>query len=159
MTDEAFEKAMLGMRETMYRVSYGLLRQEQDRMDAAQEAMARAWEKRATLRDDRYLSTWLVRILINECHNIQRRQGRDATVLTFQHHATASIPADADRDAHDAILALPQALRLPIILHYMEGYSLQEIADMLRLPLGTVGTRLHRARRKLRALLADDEEV
>lgn len=159
MTDEAFAQAILGIRETMYRVSYGLLRQEQDRMDAVQEAMARAWEKRASLRDDRYLRTWLVRILINECRNIQRRQGRDAALLAFQHHALESIPAGADKGAHDAILALPQALRLPVILHYMEGYSLQEIADMLRLPLGTVGTRLHRARRKLRALLDDDEEV
>ena len=159
MTDEVFAQAMLGMRKTMYRVSYGLLRQEQDRLDAVQEALARAWEKRAALRDDRYLRTWLVRILINECHNIQRRQGRDVALYALQHDASNSIPADADMDAHDAVLALPQALRLPVILHYMEGYSLQEIANMLRLPLGTVGTRLHRARRRLRSCLTDDEEV
>lgn len=157
MTDDTFTQGILAMRETLYRVSYGLLRQEQDRYDAVQEALARAWEKRHSLRDERYLRTWVVRILINECHTLLRRQKPMASLDALPDHPAP--PADADPDIHDAILALPDTLRLPLLLHYMEGYSLREIASILRIPPATVGTRLHRARHQLRLLVGHQEEV
>lgn len=147
MTDEAFTEGIVSLCDSLYRISYGLLRGEQDRRDAVQEALARAWEKRRSLRNDRYLKTWVIRILINECHNIQRRSARHAYVVG---EVSTTIP---DRSLHDAILALPETYRIPIMLHYMEGYSLQEIAVLLRLPVGTVGTRLHRGRARLSGLL------
>lgn len=146
MTDEAFTQGILDMRETLYRVSYGLLREEADRRDAVQEALSRAWEKRHTLRQAEYLHTWIVRILINECHNIQRRQHR---VMPMETLPEREAPPDTDPDIHDAILALPDKLRLPVMLHYMEGYGIREIAQMLHLPQGTVGTRLRKARQML----------
>lgn len=154
MTDEAFTQGILAMRQTLYRVSYGLLRNEQDRRDAVQEAITKAWEKRQTLRDDQYLKTWVIRILINECHTQLRRQKRTHPMDAL---AESPAPPDADPALHDAVLALQEQFRLPIMLHYMEGYSLQEIADMLRIPLGTVGTRLHRGRLQLRGALGEEE--
>lgn len=156
MTDDAFAQAIVAMQDTLYRVSFSLLRQEQDRLDAVQEALAKAWEKRGALRDEGYLRTWVVRILINECRNIQRRQGRAAAFAA--QGDTENPPPDADPDVHAALLALPTALRMPTVLHYIEGYSLQEIAGILRIPLGTVGTRLHRARKQLKRSIGDFEE-
>lgn len=152
MQDDAFAQGILAMRQSLYRVSYGLLREEQDRYDAVQEALAKAWEKRHTLRNIEYLRTWVTRILINECHNIQRRQQRVAPVDALD---ACPAPPVADATVHDALLALPQALRLITVLHYMEGYSIKEIARMLHIPAGTVGTRLHRARAQLRRMLDD----
>lgn len=158
MDDASFAQAILAMRRTLYRVSYGLLAEEQDRLDAVQEALARAWEKRRTLREERYVRTWVVRILINECHTILRRRKR---LFSLDAQPERSVPEGADAALHDAVLSLPDALRLPIILHYMEGYSIQEIARMLRLPHGTVATRMHRARAQLRRTLGEEaiEEV
>jgi RNA polymerase sigma-70 factor (ECF subfamily) len=70
MTGEAFAKAVTGMTQTLYRVSCSQLPNEADREDAVQEALRRAWEKRGSLKDDRYLRTWVVRILLNVCHDI-----------------------------------------------------------------------------------------
>lgn len=58
-------------------------------------------------------------------------------------------PADADYELHDALINLHELLRLPILLHYAEGYSTKEIAQILRLPQGTVKSRMLRGRREL----------
>lgn len=156
MTDDAFVRQVLDMRETLYRVSYGLLSSEQDRYDAVQECLTKAFEKRRTLRQPEYLRTWVTRILINECHSIGRRNKR-VTPMEHLPEPAQTRPADADQEVHDALLALPAKLRLPIMLHYMEGYAIKEIAEMLRLPQGTVSTRLRRARLEMRQMLTDGE--
>lgn len=155
MTDQAFADGILSMRQTLYRVSYGLLRNEQDRLDAVQECLAKAWEKRATLRQVQFFETWVTRILINECHNIQRHRGR---VTLWESMPDGAAPQDADPVLHDAILALPQKLRLPVMLYYMEGYNAREVADILHLPQGTISTRLHKARAVLKEAMGDDRE-
>ena len=72
---------------------------------------------------------------------------------------TRFAPPDADLIAHDLLLRLPEKLRLPVMLHYMEGYGIKEITGMLRIPQGTVATRLRSGRVQLREILGDDEEV
>lgn len=68
----------------------------------------------------------------------------------------AAPPPDADIDLHDAFLSLDTRTRLPAILYYIEGYDINETARMLRLPAGTVKSRLHRARAHLRERLKED---
>ena len=63
-------------RQSLYRVAASYLRGESDRLDAVAEAIARAWEKRRTLRDEALFTTWLTRILIRVCVDMQRRQKR-----------------------------------------------------------------------------------
>jgi RNA polymerase sigma-70 factor (ECF subfamily) len=160
MTDEMYVRHVLDMRETLYRISYGLLANEQDRRDAVQECLLKAWEKRKTLREEAYLKTWVTRILINECYAISRKRRRMVLVDRIpEQRDTRRAPPDANLAVHDALLNLPEKLRLPVMLHYMEGYGTKEIAGMLRIPQGTVSTRLRNGREKLRELLGDDEEV
>ena len=66
MTNERFAEEIIALTDTLYRVSYSILRDKYDREDAVQSCLEKAWKKRRTLRDDRYLKTWLIRILINE---------------------------------------------------------------------------------------------
>lgn len=73
MQNEDFTRAILSMTDTLYRVAATQLRTPADREDAVQECLRKAWEKRNTLRQERYLQTWVIRILLNECHTIQRR--------------------------------------------------------------------------------------
>ena len=152
MTSERFAQEIVALTDTLYRVSYSILRQMCDREDAVQNCLEKAWKKRKSLRDERYLKTWLVRILINECYDIHRRRGRETPGEIPERAA----PPGADRELHDALMRLPEEVRTPLVLHYMEGYSIQEIASALRLAQGTVKTRMRCGRTMLKQLLSEE---
>lgn len=154
MTKEAFIEQVTALTNMLYRVSYGLLANPEDQADAVQESIRKALCKRESLRDDQFFRTWLVRILINECRNIQRRGGREIPAEEI----VLAAPPEANRELYEALMALPDKYRLPVMLHYIEGYAVMEIARMLRVPEGTVKTRLRKARGLLKALLQDEEE-
>lgn len=137
MNRRAFGERVTAMQGSLYRVAASYLRGESDRLDAVAEAIAKAWEKRQTLRDEVLFATWMTRILIRVCVDMQRRQKR-------------MIPTDdvAERTAEDekvtalreAIDSLPQKARTMIVLHYMEGYDVREIAKMMGTTKGAVCT-------------------
>jgi len=147
MTDEAFERGILDLTETLYRVSYAQLWQRADREDAVQETLKKAWEKRKRLRDDGKLKSWLIRILLNECHNIQRRGKR---VVPSMDVPMPQAPPDADKTMHDLILSLPEKYRMSAVLIFMEGMTAAQAAKALGIPQGTVHSRVHRARQILK---------
>ena len=153
MQNEEFIRVLLEMTDTLYRVAATQLHQPADREDAVQETLRRAWEKRRTLREERYLQTWVIRILLNVCHNIQRVMKRI--------QPTDSLPSAAPREdtsaLKEALLQLEERYRMPILLYYLEGYTVAEVAQILRIPQGTVKTRLSRGRKALKAFL--NEEV
>ncbi|MGI6151080.1 MAG: RNA polymerase sigma factor [Christensenellales bacterium] len=146
MTRDEFSERIVGMMQTLYRVSYAQLSQSCDRDDAVQECLCKAWQKRHQLRDERFMQTWVIRILINECRNIQKKKGRYLLLSELQERAA---PKGANEGLHDALFALDEKLRLPILLHYIEGFSIREIARILRLPQGTVKSRMLRGRQEL----------
>jgi len=155
LNSSEFSERVLAIEAALYRVAYGLLLNRTDCADAVQETLLRGWEKRHTLRDSRYFQTWLIRILINECYSMLRRRKK---VIPLDEVPEPAAPPDADRTLHDAIARLDRKLRLPVVLHYMEGYSVGEVAELLRLPAGTVKTRLFKARKILRLQLIDENE-
>lgn len=133
----------------MFRVAYAIVRNEEDCADAIQEALLRAWRRMDTLRDEKLFDTWLVRILINECYTLLRKRKRPSL---------PPMPPPPEYAAlNDALMALDDSLRLPITLYYVEGFSIDEIASMLKIPSGTVKGRLYRGRQHLKALLNSEE--
>ena len=152
MKNEEFTRAILGMTDTLYRVAATQLRQRADREDAVQEALRRAWEKRHTLREERYLQTWVIRILLNECHAIQRKAAR----LLPGEEIPAVQPQREETGLKEALLQLEERYRTPILLHYMEGYTVKEVAGILRGPQSTVKTWLARGRKALAAQLKEE---
>lgn len=151
MDHQQFANAIIAHTQTLYRVAYAQLPQPSDREDAVQETLKRAWEKRRQLRSDAYLQTWLIRILLNVCHDIQRQQKR---VLLQPDMAPAA--GEEPPDLGDALRSLEEKYRLPILLHYIEGYPVNQVAAMLRLPAGTVKTRLRAGRERLRDMLQEE---
>ncbi len=149
MTKEEFEARIIAMQDTLWRVSATLLRQTCDREDAIQECIYRALKKRETLRDDRYMQSWVIRILINECYSIHRRAGWERPSEKLPEPPPLPGP-DADSEAFHALFSLEEKMRLPVVLHYVEGYSVEEIARIMRIPVGTVKSRLARAREKMK---------
>ena len=111
MTKDEFAKRIAGMMQTLYRVSYAQLSQSCDREDAVQECLCKAWQKRHQLRDERYMQTWVIRILINECRNIQRKKSRLVPLFELPEREA---PAGADRELHDALFALDEGSACPL---------------------------------------------
>ena len=155
MNRQEFTRRVLALEGRLYRISYGLLREEQDRKDAVQESILKAWKHLPALRSEAYFETWLTRILIRECYNILSE--RKPLVPMDALPEPVQPPQGANAQLHDALMALERSLRLPVILYYMEGYKLREVGEILNLPEGTVKTRLKRARALLKQLLMDPE--
>ncbi len=149
-----FARRVLAMENRLYRVSRGLLREPQDQMDAVQEAIARAWERRDSLRKPQFFETWLTRILINACCDQLRRRKH---VVPMEELPEQIAPEGANPELRDALDALERELRLPVVLCYMEGYRIREVAQILELSEGTVKSRLARAKKELRRLLDGEE--
>jgi len=147
MTHQAFAERIIAMQARLYRISATLLRQEADREDAVQSCIEHAWLKLSYLRSDGSLEAWVTRILINECYTILRRQKRFVPVEAVP---DAPAPPDADPDLYRFFTNLPEKLRLPMVLHYVEGLDVKEIAAILRLPEGTIKSRLSRGRDRMR---------
>lgn len=151
MDKEEFARAVLEYESTLYRVAKSMLGSEADCADAAQNALLRAWEKQHTLRDTAYFKTWLTRILINECRAMLRQRAR--FVPLEEEAAEGEIAPERDSGLYEAVMGLDVKYRVPFVLYYIEGFRTREIASMLKLPEGTVKTRLRRAREILRTEL------
>lgn len=154
MVDEqTFVAEVRDMERTLYRVARGYLRSADECADAVQEALCKAWNKRQTVAPDRF-RPWLTRIVINECHNIGRRKKRVQPMADVEPPEPISAPTP---DLSGELSALPEKLRTPLLLHYLEGFSLEEVALALRVPIGTVKSRLHLARKALRLELEKED--
>ena len=155
MDKDACAARVTAMQQSLYRVAASYLRGEADRLDAVCEAVARAWEKRGTLRDERLFATWLTRILIRECVNIQRRQRRTVPVDTLPEQAQED-ESDTVRSLREALETLPQRQRTMVVLHYMEDYDVREVARIMGTTRGAVCAGLSRARDALRRRIGED---
>lgn len=105
MDEKEFAARIWAMRQTLFRICFSQLPSAQDREDAVQETLARAWRKRGQLREEGYLQTWLVRILLNVCHDMQRRGQRMVPTAEIELPVQDTSPDGALREA---LLALPE---------------------------------------------------
>ena len=136
----------------LYRVARTMLPQECDCEDAVQEALLRAWDRRETLRQEAYFDTWLIRILINQCKTFYRRRPPEPAELT------EDIPQVTSEETPllEALMALPRKQRVTLELHYIEGYSVKEVAAMLGIGESAAKLRLMRGRRRLKEMLSEE---
>lgn len=155
MDKDTFARQVTDLQGGLYRVAASYLRGESDRLDAVSEAITRAWEKRHALRDEGLFRTWITRILIRECVNIQRRQKRSVPVDALPE--AESEPEDERIAAlREALAQLPQRQRTMTVLHYMEGYDVREVARIMGTTKSAVCAGLSRARARLRTLMGEE---
>ena len=152
MMDEAmFVEQVQSHERTLYRTAYSIMRNNQDSLDAVQSALTKAWAHRRKA-DPSVFRAWLLRIVINECYSMRRRLKRETLIEDFAQTADQPPPDPSLRDALDR---LPENLKLSILLFYMEGFSVQEIAGMLKTPSSTIKWRLSKARKLLKEDLSE----
>lgn len=154
MNNEEFARRIEQIRMKLYKTALLYLGNETQACDALDEAVYKALRGHWKLRHPEYFDTWITRILINECHNEQRRMKRL--------HPLEELPETAVEDfdslpLREALQKLPKVLKEVVILRYFAGYTLAETAAALRIPQGTAATRQRKALQLLRLELGEEE--
>ncbi|MES1195936.1 MAG: RNA polymerase sigma factor [Steroidobacter sp.] len=171
---QAFEFIMRKHNRLLFRTARSILKNDAESEDALQEAYVKAWCALKMFRDDAKLSTWLVRIVINEALGRRRKSGADVIPLDSHgaHHDDETL--DQQAVAHPENLAittqmrqllesridsLPDVFRTVFVLRAVQELSVEETAIALDIPEATVRSRFFRARGLLREALARDMDI
>jgi RNA polymerase sigma-70 factor, ECF subfamily len=171
---QRFEKDALGYIDMLYRTALRMTRSAPDAQDLVQETYAKAYAAFHRFEEGTNLKAWLFRILTNTfITNYRKNQrnpykgGTDELVDWNLTRASSNAPAGlksaeiealdliTDNKIIDALMQLPEEFRMVIYLADVEGFSYKEISEIMQSPIGTVMSRLHRARKTLRELLED----
>ena len=158
MTKETLGQLIIDSEETMYHIAKSLLYNDADCADAIQEAIVKAFSKYGSLKEDRFAKSWLIRILINECYNILRREQKKVSIEEVPMEPVVHTEEKDYSELYRAVRELKEELKIPVILFYMEGFRVREIAQILDISEGAVQKRLVRARDILKRTI-DREEI
>lgn len=145
---DSFVQLMQLNMNSMYKTAWIYLKNENDVADAIQDAILTCYEKLDTLRNVKHFKTWLLRILINKCHDILRQRQN--------YFSTEEIEKEfIDKDFEicewkHLLQCLDEKYRIIILLYYSEGLKVKEISKLLQLNKNTVLTRLARAKEQIR---------
>lgn len=150
MTKEEFTRLVLESEETLYKVSMSMLRNEKDCEDAVQTAILTSYEKLNTLKNEEYFKTWIVRILINTCNKQLNSRKKIVDISDYQNTTQTSNFSPEELEVRLAVEKLPLKIRQVVVLYYTEGFSVKDIKSILKIPEGTVKSRLSKGRELLK---------
>ena len=167
---QAFEARVTPHEQMLWRVCWHYTHHQEDAADCLQEAMLKAWKAIKTYRGECSLKTWLYRIAATVCLDFLRRQKRLPPTESADELADDEgfTPVDASPTPDEAVIrqesanhiraaidSLPAEMRTAIILYALQGLGYEEIAEVTKTAVGTVKSRINRARQKIAAYLAD----
>lgn len=156
---EAFCALIRDNKISLYKVAKGMLYKEEDVEDAISNCILNAYKNINKLKKEEYFKTWLIRILINECNNILRKNKNVEYIEDYECVKNDFYKDEyKDVDLHKAINSLKENLKEVIILYYYDDISQSDIAKILDINEATVRTRLFRAKEKLREILKENFE-
>jgi RNA polymerase sigma-70 factor (ECF subfamily) len=154
--EREFEDRLRESADLAVRVAYGILKNRQDAEETAQEAFAKAYRRFSQLRDRTRFRAWLVRmtwrLAIDRYRSDKRRTTREQVSIASHHQPSSEqVASENERSSRlwAAIDALPDKLRIVIVLGAIQGYDVREVSRLLDVPEGTVKSRLFLARKAL----------
>lgn len=170
--EQALEQIFNTYRNQVFALAYRVTGNPADAEDVCQEVFLQVMRKIGSFEGRASFSTWLYRITMNRSRDHLRRRKRTPEMLnlegapdvfeTNEERALSpearAVAADAQTLVQGALLRLPLSLRAPLVLHEIEGLEYREVARLLRLPVGTVKSRIFRGRLKLAELLEPHKE-
>ena len=168
---DQFERLAGESERQVYAVCYHMMGSREDAQDCAQETMLRAFKAFGSFRRDASFSTWITRIAMNVCTDALRKRRPVMSLDAMRDDTNFDLP-DAGPTAYaqleqkervrllrEGLDELPEEMRQIIVLRDMRGMSYEEIAAVLEVPLGTVKSRVNRAREKLSGILQKSSEL
>ncbi len=173
---DAFNELVLKYQKQVFNIAYGMLSDYEDASDAAQEVFVKVYRSIASFKGQASFTTWLYRICANVCNDILRKRQRRGISISLDAEesdsgAPSEIPSseptpeesleqnERQRAVRDAINSLSAEYREVIVYSDLQQLSYDEISAILRCPVGTVKSRLNRARNALRKNLSDKREL
>ena len=153
-SERLFIDAVQNRRRAMFRVAYSLLRSEMDAEDAVSSAVESTWKHLPRIRRKEALPAYLMRSVINAAHDELRRRKR---MVTIEPMGDALRAPDKDPGIADYVSHMDEKYRVPLLLKYDEGMQEREIAVILRLPRGTVSSRIARGLDMIRKEVKKEE--
>lgn len=155
---EAFIELIEQNKQSMYKVARGFLHDEEDVADAMSETVLTCYEKIRMLRQDAYFKTWMIRVLINHCKDILRKQKRRILVETVP-ETEDQARESGEGEFRELIEPLKEQDRSIFTLYYVYGMKVKEIAAYMEMKESTVATRLKRGRETLRDEMTGSREA
>ena len=153
--NQAFSDLIINMENELYKIARTRLNNEEDIKEAVQETIIKSYSSIKKLKNSKFFKTWIIKILINECNNIYKKNKKN----NFEEYDENKIKIESiselknkidDMDFYILINNLNYTERIVITLYYLEDFSTKEIAKILKEPEATIRTRLSRAKNKLK---------
>lgn len=143
--------------DTVYRVAFNYLKSSADADDVTQNVFLKLLREKKPFDSEAHVKHWLIRVTVNECKNLVRSKWWKAE--SFEDYAaTLTFDEPGHSDLFYAVMDLPKKYRLPIYLYHYEGYSTDEVAEILNIPRGTVCIQLKRGRELLKKELTEVDD-
>ncbi|WP_305305926.1 sigma-70 family RNA polymerase sigma factor [Romboutsia ilealis] len=150
----AFSTLIKAYEKDLYKVAITMTKNEEDALDCIQEAILQSYISIKDLRQEEYFKTWLIKILINKCNALLKKNKKIMEIT-----GELKIEESYKLDLKESINNLDSDLKIIVILYYYEDMSIKDISESLNIPQGTIKSRLSRARKKLKKILSINEEV
>lgn len=151
---EQFCEVVQASRKKMYRVAYRILQNQEDAKDAVGEAIVKAYEKIDLLRNEDRLEAWIMQIVLNVSKNMRIKRSREVYGETEKILKQREV-WDYHDELWDIIEKMPPKYGDVLHLFYYEEYTMDEISEILDVPVGTVKSRLNRGKERLKKLLKE----
>ena len=163
--NEAFEQLIKENKLKMYKVAKSILKNEDDICDAIQNALISAYSNLNKLQNNKYFSTWLIRILINKSYDIINKNQRSYSTTTDidEYNSDENLKSfdsyNSESLIENVLCELEDDLKTITVLYYYNDFSVGDISIILNIPEGTVKSRLSRARKKIYEIIKSEEDV
>lgn len=163
-----FNQHLVSLRSQLYYFALGLTKDRDDAQDLVQESILRALSYRNLFRDSTNFKAWIYTIVRNTFINGHRRLTRKRAIIqvgeqdlsrsTWQSQATTTENLVVRSELERSLDRLTEEFRIPFLMHH-EGFKYHEIAERMRIPVGTVKSRIHQARQRLQAMLTENRRL
>ena len=147
--ERLFEDFIIEKQQELYKLAYSYVKNQSDAMDIIQESILKAYSNLSKLKDVNTMEKWIKRIVINTAIDFIRKNSKVLVVENKELIAVSS-EENMDKDLRYVIDDLDEDLKTIIILKYFHGYSINEVAEILEIPISKVKNRMHKALKLLR---------
>lgn len=155
----AFEELIHMHELKLYKTASSILICEDDINEAIQQSIILMYNNIHLLKNNKYFSTWFIKILINECRKIYNYNQKNNTVLsTLEDNISVESENTDFSFVNNALKLLDNDFKEVVVLYYYDEFSVSEISKILNIPKGTIKSRLARAREKLKNIILKDDE-
>ena len=157
--NQAFARLIEQVKVKLYKTGMAILKNDDDTCDAIQETLESAYKNLKSLNEAKYFSTWIIRIMVNKCYDIIRKNKKVAYInekMQLEDNGYYEMYCQ-ESELEIVLNKIDNDLRTVVVLYYYDDLSVAQVSEILNIPEGTVKSRLSRARDKIYEILKMEE--